>query len=265
MSRHPRRHLSTLALRGLLAAVACIAAACGTGATPLTDPGEILQKGAASLVEMKSFHLRVLVQGDVALELGGIGGGAPLNLDGTTADGDVDVAAGELAVEILAPALLNLRVNIVVVDGYGYLRAPILTGDSWVRQPAEGGFGGDPGAALAGLAEFLAGPELAPALLPDERCAGTDCYTVQLTVPAAEIRKSLGDLGNALPGLSSAVGDVTVTVGVRKDNLQLATLDLEIPAGGEKPLTIALELTKVNEPVTIEAPPADEVRDGPTG
>jgi hypothetical protein len=59
------------------------------------------------------------------------------------------------------------------------------------------------------------------------------------------------------------VGDVTLTVGVRKDNLQLATLDLEVPAGGTTPLTINLELTKVNEPVTIEAPPADEVKDAP--
>ena len=56
---------------------------------------------------------------------------------------------------------------------------------------------------------------------------------------------------------------MTLTVGVRKDNLQLATLDLEVPAGGTTPLTISLELTKVNEPVTIEAPPADEVKDAP--
>ena len=43
----------------------------------------------------------------------------------------------------------------------------------------------------------------------------------------------------------------------------LATLGLEIPAGGAAPLTISLELSKVNEPVTIDAPPADEVKDAP--
>ena len=46
-------------------------------------------------------------------------------------------------------------------------------------------------------------------------------------------------------------------------NLVLATLRLEIPVGGTTPLTISLELSRVNEPVTIEAPPAGEVKDAP--
>ena len=67
---------------------------------------------------------------------------------------------------------------------------------------------------------------------------------------------ALGSLGSAIPGLSGdAVGDVTVTVGVRKDDEQLATIGLEIPAGGEKPLTVELELSKVDVPVTITPPP----------
>ena len=56
-----------------------------------------------------------------------------------------------------------------------------------------------------------------------------------------------------------------MTVGVRKDNHDLATLGLEIPAGGAKPLTIELELSKVGEPVTITPPPADQVKDAPGG
>ena len=118
-----------------------------------------------------------------------------------------------------------------------------------MRQPAAGGIGGDLGAAIDGLATFLARPELKPEKLADTRCGGTDCYSVQFTVPASEVRDALGSLGSAIPGLSGdAVGDVTVTVGVRKDNLQLATLGLDIPAGGQEPLTIDLELSKVNEP-----------------
>jgi hypothetical protein len=248
----------------VLALLALVAAACGSSTPPLTDPAEILQAGAASLGEMRTVHLRGLIEGELPLDLGGAGGGAPLPLKGTTLDGDIDVVNNALAAELLAPALLNLRVNIVVVDGSAYLRAPIITGDSWVRQPAEGGIGGDPGAALEGLSAFLARPELGPEMLPDTRCAGTDCYSVRFTVPAAELRDALGSLGSSIPGLSGdAVGDVTVTVGVRKDNLDLATLGLEVPMGGTKPLTITLELSQVNEPVTIEAPPADQVKDAP--
>lgn len=248
-----------------LAVIALVAAAgCGPGTPALTDPGEILQRGAASLGEMKTVHLRGLVEGELPVDLGGGGGGAPLPLDGTTLDGDIDVANGALAVELLAPTLLNLRVNLVVVDGSAYLRAPIITGDLWIRQPAEGGIGGDPGAALAGLAAFLARPELGPEKLPDARCAGTDCYIVRFTVSAEELSDALGSLGRSIPGLSGdAIGDVMVTLGVRKDDIRLATLGLEIPMGGTTPLTIDLELGKVNEPVTIEAPPADEVKDAP--
>ncbi len=121
----------------LLALLALAAAACGPTTPALTDPAEILQKAAASLGETRSFHVRGVIDGEVPLSIGGAGGGAPLPLDGTTLDGDVDVANGELAVEILAPALLNLRANLVVADGSAYLRAPIITGGSWVRQPAE--------------------------------------------------------------------------------------------------------------------------------
>jgi len=250
-----------------LAVIAQVAAAgCGPGTPALSDPAEILQEGAASLGEMKTFRLRGTVDGEVPLSIGPPGGGGvPLSLNGTTIDGDVDVVGGEMAVELRAPALLNMRVNIVVAGGSAYLKAPILTGQRWVRQPAEGGIGGDPGAALAGLAAFLARPELRPEKLPDARCAGTDCYSVRFTVPAGEVRDALGSLGSAIPGLGDgAVGDVTVTVGVRKDDLRLTTLGLDVPVGGTVPLAIRVELGKVNEAVTIVPPPADEV-DGPPG
>jgi hypothetical protein len=267
MSCRPRRPLAAASAALVAVALAVIGAAgCGQGTPALTDPAQILQKGAASLGEMKSFRLRGTVDGEVPLSIGGAGGrGAPLSLDGTTIDGDVDVVGGEMAVELLAPALFNLRVNIVIADGSAYLKVPLLTGQRWVRQSAVGGIG-DPGAALAGLAAFLARPELRPDKLPDTRCAGTDCCSVRFTVPASQVRDALGSLGSAIPGLGdAAVGDVTVTVGVRKDDLRLATLGLDVPAGGTVPLEIRVELGKVNEAVTIVPPPADEVNDAPGG
>ena len=248
-----------------MALLAIVAAACGPSARVLSEPVEVLQAGAASLREMRTLHLRGLIEGELRLDLGDAGGGAPLQLEGTTLDAEIDVSNSALAVELLAPALLNMRVSLIAVDGGAYLRVPILTGDGWIRQPAEDGLGGDPGAALAGLAVFLARPELKPERLPDTRCAGTDCYSVRFTVPAEALRAALGTLGSSIPGLSGdAVGDVAVTVGVRRDDLRLVTLGVEIPAGGTAPLKINLELSKVNEPVTIEAPPADEVMGAPS-
>jgi hypothetical protein len=256
--RRPAQPIAAVAL------VALVAAACGPTAPGLTDPVAILGAGAASLGALDTVHLRGAIDGELPLDIGGLGGGAPVRLDGASLDADIDAAAGEMAVELIVPTLLNLRLNLVVVDGVGYLRAPIVTGQRWVRQPAGGGIGGDPAAALEGLAAFLARPELAPAKLPDVRCAGTDCYSVRFTVPAADVRTALGSLGEAIPGLAGdAVGDVTVTAGIRRDDRRLATLGFAIPAGGATPLTINLELSKYDEPVTIEAPPADQVDDAP--
>ena len=262
-SRPPRRALAA-AVAGV--AFALVLAACGPAAPALTDPAEILQQGAASLGTLKTVHLRGTIDGEVPLTTGGAGGGVPLKLTGTTIDGDVDVAGQALAVELLAPSLLNLRVNLVVVDGITYLKAPMITRQRWFRQPAATGVGGDPAGILAGLATFLGRPELKPALLPDTRCTGTDCYVVRFMVPAAEVRNALGSVGTAIPGLAEdAVGDVTVTVGIRKGDLRLGTLGLDIPAGGAATLAIRLELSRYDEPVTIAAPPADEVDDAPGG
>jgi hypothetical protein len=258
----PRRAPPPSVAAGLVV-LALAVAACGPGTPELTDPVEILQAGAASLGELETVHLRGAVDGEV--DVGGIGGGVPVPLDGTTIEGDVDVAGEALEVELLAPALFNLRLILVVVDGVSYLKAPLLAGQRWVRQPAGEGVGGDPGAILAGLETFLARPDLAPEKLPDTRCTGTDCYAVRFTVPAAEVRDALGTLGTSIPGLADAVGDVTVIAGIRKDDLRLATLGLDIPAGGAVPLAIRLELSKHDEPVDITAPPADEVDDAPGG
>jgi hypothetical protein len=256
-------------LGAILVAVLAISlgvAACGPARPELSDPIEILRAGAASLEDIESFHVRGAIEGEIALDIGGIGGGAPLGLGGTTLDGDVDVTAGELAAELLAPSLFNARVSIVVADGSSYLKAPIITGGGWIRQPGAEGIGGDVGAAVEGLRDFLARPGLAPEKLSDTRCAGTDCYSVRFVVPGEQVRDALGSLGSAVPGLSGdSVGDVTVTAGIRKDDLRLTTLGVEIPTGGTKPLSIDLELSKVNEPVTISPPPADEVNDPPAG
>jgi hypothetical protein len=40
---------------------------------------------------------------------------------------------------------------------------------------------------------------------------------------------------------------------------------LEVEGDGTDPLVFALELSRVNEPVTITPPPADEVTDTPLG
>jgi hypothetical protein len=261
-----RARTVALALPVVLATLALAVAACGGPSAPaLTDPAEILQKGAASLGQLKTVHLRGTVDGEIAIDAGGIGGGAPMPLGGTTIEGDVDVAREALAVEILAPSLLNQRLNLVVVDGSAYVKAPILTGQRWVRTTAGQGIGGNPAAILEGLAAFLGRPELQPQKLADARCSGADCYAVQFAVPAAEVRAALGPLGTSIPGLSSAVGDVTVTAGIRKGDLRLGSLGLEIPAGGSAPLTISLELGRYDEPVMISAPPADQVDATPGG
>jgi len=76
MSRQSSHRPTRSVVATALATVALLLAACSPTTAELTDPAEILQAGAASLGEMETVHLRGAIDGEIPLELGGIGGGA---------------------------------------------------------------------------------------------------------------------------------------------------------------------------------------------
>jgi hypothetical protein len=247
----------------LIAGAAIAVGACsGTPAAPaLTDPKEILTKSVASLQDVKSFHMKADVGGEVKLDLTGQGSaGAGFSLDGTTAEGDVDIANKKAKIAFAAPALFNVSGEVIQIANDTYTKVSLL-GDKYTKTTSEGddpaAAAGDPQKAIQELTDFLNQPGVAPTKLPDEKCGDKDCYHVQLTLTSDQ----LGDVGGAIPGASAAPeGSGTLDLWVQKDNLRPAkmTLGLDLEEMGNLDVTVAF--SNYDGAVTVEAPPADQVQ-----
>jgi hypothetical protein len=117
---------------------------------------------------------------------------------------------------------------------------------------------------LADIRKALDDPKVAPKKLADEKCGSKDCYHVQLTIPTATLAGEVsGALGSAVPlpsvgALPSGSADATLDVWVEKDTMKIAKVALDAAMGTAK-IKATITLSKWDEPVTVEAPPADQV------
>jgi hypothetical protein len=255
-------------LATLVAIVAVIAGACGGGssAPALTDPKDILAKSIAALQGVKTFHMHVDLSGSFKADLTGSGTASPLDLAGTTADIDVDVANKLARVTASAPALLGVTLDVIVIGQDTYTKVSLLgpkyqkSTTSADSSAAPGGASGAPTDPTQVLNEVKAAlDKLATPLVKgaDEKCDDQDCYKVTVTMTAAD----LAGAGEALG--SSVTGSGTVDVWVRKNDLIPAKAVATLSAGDQGSLTITLALSKVNGTLTIQAPPADQVETTP--
>ncbi len=247
----------------VVALVAIVAAGCGGPATPaLSDPKAILRAGIAGLEAGKTFHVDGTATGKFVLSLGGsagTGSGAPIALDGSTISGDADLPGKRATLSVAIPALLNVKADVIGVDGVVYTHVPLLGSGGWTRQPVAGSvFAGlaDPATLLEGLPAALDRPGFTPRTLSNERCDDADCYAVAFTIPAAEVAGGASPAA-ALPG-GLVLGDISVTALVRIDAPRLVKLSFDVPAGAGGTVNVALALSKFGDPVTIEAPPGAE-------
>jgi hypothetical protein len=249
----------------LVATLAIAVAACNGGSTgpALTDPTAIVTAALQATQSAKTVHLELTADGTakVALPVPGASGGTDLTLTGSTASADVDIAKGAARVTFSLPSILGLAGELIAVDGKAYYKTN-LTGPLY-QETAASSAPVDPSKA-GGLIDNLGDVVLKPGVSwvkgADVACGSKQCYTVTADLNAA-------DLG---PSASAAIGglpvDVTgatakVTLRVEKDlpyHLAGVTADITTPSNG----SVKLDLTasKWDEPVTIAAPQADQVK-----
>ena len=255
----------TLALA--VAAALALAACQGPAVPTLTDPKEILAAAVRTTAEQSSVRIDAAIDGQVAIDLLG-SGGAPIDLSGSSVSADVDLAGGK------ARATFNVSLltgELIAIDGVAYLKTT-LTGPNYMAVPtgplAQTGPSADPTTILSGLTDLLAQPGLDPVKGDDVECGGTTCYAVVIPLTPAELA-SLGgglELPTALPipipipDLSSASVDLTVLVA--KDTTKLAGLRAAADRGDAGDLELDVTFSKWSEPVTVVAPPADQVAPG---
>jgi hypothetical protein len=251
----------------LVLAIALVASACaGTTSSPaLTDPTEIVTAALRSTEAAKSVHLDVKIDGTATIALAGLATGAetgtPVKLDGTTATVDVDFAAPAARVTFAAPSLLGLAGEIIAVNGKAYVKTT-LTGPLYQESSAAAGpvDPGSAGSAVDNLGDLLTKEGVVLAKGADEPCGTEQCYAVTTRLTADQL--GIGGAGSAagLPiDLAGATADLKILVEQDAPN-HLAGIDATLTMANGNVLTIQVAASKWDQPVTITAPPADQVK-----
>ena len=254
------------AFLALGATVALALAACnGSGASSapaLTDPKAIATAGLNSTQAAKSVHLELTLDGTVSVALP-IGGSAatPINLTGTTASADVDFAKPAAKVTFAVPAMLGLAGELIAVDGKSYIRTTI-TGPLY--QESAGSTGPvDPSKASGiadNLGEILFQDGVALAKGDDVACGSKQCYTVTAHLTPENLGTTAARGVSSLPvDLTGATLDLTLYVEKDAPN-HLAGVTAVVTMADASKITAELTASKWDEPVTVTAPPADQVK-----
>jgi len=257
------------------AVLAVVIAACAPSAPALTDPREILSKSAAALKDVKTVHLQIDLSGKVTADLTGSGSKSQLDLAGTTATLDVDVAGQKLKATGLAPAFLNTGGEVIVADSaiYYKLTGPLAQGNTkYSKIPIPAGAIEAPGASASASASAVASmnPQVAideinkalaklpaPTKLADEKCGDVDCYHVSIHISPEDLAK----LSSPAPLPSDSTADITIDVWTRKNDLRTAKMAFAVKAGDQANVTVTVTAT-YDVAMSIAAPPADEVGEG---
>jgi hypothetical protein len=260
-----------------VASILLLLGACNSPApSALTDPSEILAAAATNAATATTVHVDLTADGTVSLDLTGSGAGAaagaPIKLTGTTAAADLDLGNRATKATFSIPGLLGLAGELIVVDGAAYYKTT-LTGPQYRKQagatttpvPSV-----DPSAIPAmvkGLTDFLAKPGVDPVKGADVDCGGKTCSTIRIELTSAELAALNGGsttvpLPSALPvpvPVNLAGASLDLTFQVERDTNRFAGLAAIVGLGDGGKITANVALSKWNEPVTIAAPPADQV------
>ena len=251
-------------LRLMLAvSVIAVVAACGGGAPAapaLTDPEEILTQSVASLKDVTTVEATGGLTGSVNAE-----GMGSFDLSNSTISAALDVPGKKGEFHFSAPTLLNSTLDAILLEDAAYYKVggalAMLAGgasDKWIKSEipeASGEPVTDPEEVDKAIDEFEAALDKLPnppTKEADEKCGDQDCYHIKIAATAEELSQlspeaaSVGD------------GDLTLDLWVRKNDLRPGKLSVSVnsPETGNVGLTLDF---KYDGPVSVEAPPADQV------
>jgi hypothetical protein len=290
VNRRPARRLEYAILALVLGVVL---AACGNGtsspsaasAAGLTDPKEILARSLTALNDAQTFHLSGSLSGTLEADLTNSGTNSAIDLQGTSLTADADVPNERASLSISVPALFALKVDYLQIGSDTYSRNS-LAGSSWTHTSEAAGASSPPSAVptprrIGGASPTPAAPPTPVASLdlvgqitagldnlpnpptkgPDAACGLKTCYTIVLNVPL----NSSDDTGLGLPLPSGASASVALTLSIEQDTLLPVQAVAVINGGANGTFNLTLNLSKFNAPVTISAPPADQVVEASPG
>jgi hypothetical protein len=246
-----------------LAAATLLLAACGSAGPAIADPKEIVTSGLEATAALDSAHIVLSVDGTATIS--DLGGGE-MNLSGTQVSGDLDLENERARLEFTVPPMFGLTGEIIQIGRDSYIKTS-LTGATWSKSTAEAGDpiseAMDPRQQLDQVREFLDEDGVEVEKLDDTECGDRTCYAVRLTIPA-EVLSDAAEGGEMDPG--ELVGeDLVLNLLFDRDEHWLTEVSAQLSAESVGELTLTLTLSDFNQPVEVEAPPADEVTEGGGG
>jgi hypothetical protein len=299
VSSRPRRRSGALAAAAVtLIAAACSG---GTAAASPPAATALVTTISSSLSAVKQFDAHLTLAGTISSSLdGAVASGAaasaaaPLKLDGTAMEIRSDTVAGTSDLSLTLPtALAGGGVSEVIVVGSDvYLKlGPIGTAlgvadDGKFHHTTTstlGALGGLPGAsasasadpsqmaqALSAMTDFFDSLSQAPTVT-GVTCGNTSCWDLHVVLTPADLAalaaKGASVLASAVPfaplptGGMAGLTDVTLDVIARQADGRPAEIKVAVDGGQAGTASADLTLT-FDTPMTITAPPADQVVEG---
>ena len=263
MSRSNHRFAAAFAL---LAATSFIVGACSSAAPALTDPREIVTAAVRTSESARSVHLEMTLGGTISADLTGAGGHASaISLSGTTGSADVDIASGSAHATFSVPALLGLTGDVIEIGGTVYYKTSLgpkqyqvqKTADAFPVNPT------DTRSLLDEVGDLLSKDGVDPVKGDDVACGESQCYAVRIELTPDELN-ALGAVGPAASALPIDVGaaSLDITIRVEKATNRLAGIGATVALGDQGSLTFDIAMSGWDRPVTISAPPADQIQGG---
>jgi outer membrane lipoprotein-sorting protein len=263
----------------LLAVLALVG--CGSSETKV-NADEVVQDALAAQVNVTSSHMAINI--DATAE--GTLNGEPLDagLDAALT-ADIDWANKKMKADLGMNADYNginfpISTKMYAVDNCSYMQMTFgLMADNWTKSefPVEFWLSQD-NEQTFDVDSILQSTEAES--LPSQKVGGVSCYVLRLKPDIAALQQMLSEQGASLeemPDIDSLISDLSIKVWVAKDTSYVTKIEIVLSAHltGEAmgdpessdvldiSLTVTMEMTDVNEPVSIELP--DEAKNAEEG
>jgi hypothetical protein len=268
-----------------IVATLVLAACGGSSASPaftgplLSDPDQIVARSLSALNDARTFHLDGQLTGTLNADLTGSGTTSAIDLKGTSLAADADVPNQRATLSIKVPALFALTVDYIQIGPDTYSRNS-LDGSTWTHtsqaDTSASGSSLAPGSSASPAASIGPAPSLdlvgqltaaldslpnPPTKGADVPCGSKTCYSVSIEAPLSS--GGTDPLGLPLP--SAATANVSIQLDIERDTFRPVQAMVVIDAGTSGTFTLALTLSKFDEPVTISPPPSDQVVEASPG
>jgi hypothetical protein len=240
------------------------------------DPYQLLAQAVQATSSATSFH--VLVTADGSINLGEMMGDKPITIDGTQAEGDISVNPLTVSLTFDVPIQgLSISGGVIVPnDGSAYVKLALPIGsadDLWHRIPV-----GDlnvpttiaspaPGEDKAAeLKSKLDGAGVTLTNAGDATCAAGTCTKLHLEIPASAFESTIDSvlpMGSPAPSAAPAAPiPADILIDKASGRLDSVSAPISDEASGSN-ATLSVALSGYDQPLTVAAPPADQVTDQP--